>query len=85
MHALIGGLDVSKTALFDEQYLSTGGQLYELMAGRDRMLVDVRGLLFERFAREGMKLVMADVERERLEQAALGQFVAVTRRLVRAR
>lgn len=53
VHALIGGLDVSKTALFDEQYLSTGGQLYELMSGRDRMLVDVRGLLFERFAREG--------------------------------
>jgi len=50
---LIGGLEQSKTAMFDEQYLSTGGQLYELMTGRDRMLVDVRGLLFERFAREG--------------------------------
>jgi hypothetical protein len=50
---LIGGLEVSKTALFDEQYLTTGGQLYELMLGRDRMLVDVRGLLYERFAREG--------------------------------
>lgn len=50
---LIGGLEQSKTAMFDEQYLSTGGQLYELMTGRDRLLVDVRGLLFERFAREG--------------------------------
>ena len=50
---LIGGLETSKTALFDEQYLSTGGQLYELLAGRDRMLVDVRGLLYEKFAREG--------------------------------
>lgn len=50
---LIGGLEVSKTALFDEQYLTTGGQLYELMLGRDRMLVDVRGLLFEQFARVG--------------------------------
>ncbi|MBP6823448.1 MAG: hypothetical protein KA368_18000 [Acidobacteria bacterium] len=51
--ALIGGLEQSKTAMFDEQYLSTGGQLYELLTGRDRMLVDVRGLLYEKFAREG--------------------------------
>ena len=51
--ALIGGLEQSKTAMFDEQYLSTGGQLYELLTGRDRMLVDVRGLLFEKFARHG--------------------------------
>jgi fructose-1,6-bisphosphatase/inositol monophosphatase family enzyme len=50
---IIGGLEASKTAMFDDQYLSTGGQLYELMMGRDRMLVDVRGLLYERFKREG--------------------------------
>ena len=39
--------------MFDDQYLSTGGQLYELMTGRDRMLLDARGLLYERFKREG--------------------------------
>ena len=50
---LIGGLEQSKTAMFDEQYLSSGGQLYELLMGRDRLLVDVRGLLYERFARDG--------------------------------
>jgi hypothetical protein len=50
---LIGGLEASKTAIFDDQYLSTGGQLYELMMGRDRMLLDARGLLYERFKREG--------------------------------
>jgi fructose-1,6-bisphosphatase/inositol monophosphatase family enzyme len=50
---IIGGLDASKTAMFDDQYLSTGGQLYELMMGRDRMLLDARGLLYERFKREG--------------------------------
>src|SRR5512145_2930327 len=32
---IIGGLEASKTAMFDDQYLSTGGQLYELMMGRD--------------------------------------------------
>lgn len=51
---LIGGLEVSKTAVFDEQYLSTGGQLYELMTGRDRLLVDPRGLLYDRYRREGL-------------------------------
>jgi len=50
---IIGGLEASKTAMFDDQYLSTGGQLYELMMGRDRMLLDARGLLYERFKREG--------------------------------
>ncbi|MFN0112819.1 MAG: hypothetical protein ACKVZH_28500 [Blastocatellia bacterium] len=50
---LIGGLEQSKTAMFDEQYLATGGQIYELLTGKDRMLVDVRGLMYERFAREG--------------------------------
>ena len=50
---IIGGLEASKTAMFDDQYLSTGGQLYELMTGRDRMLIDARGLLYERFKREG--------------------------------
>jgi len=50
---LIGGLEASKTAMFDDQYLSTAGQLYELMMGRDRMLLDARALLYERFRREG--------------------------------
>ena len=49
---LIGGLEVSKTALFDDQYLSTGGQLYELMTGRDRMVADLRGMLYARYRRE---------------------------------
>jgi hypothetical protein len=50
---IIGGLEASKTAMFDDQYLSTGGQLYELMIGRDRMLIDARGLLYGRFKRDG--------------------------------
>jgi hypothetical protein len=33
-------------AIFDDQYLSTGGQLAELVLGRDRMLGDVRPLAF---------------------------------------
>ncbi len=50
---LFGDLSNNKTALFTDQYLSSGGQLYELMMGHDRMLADVRSLLYEKFAREG--------------------------------
>jgi hypothetical protein len=50
---ICGNLSTNRTAVFDDQYLSTGGQLYELMTGRDRLLVDIRGLLFERFRKEG--------------------------------
>jgi fructose-1,6-bisphosphatase/inositol monophosphatase family enzyme len=50
---LFGDLSLNKTALFNDQYLSTGGQLYELMMGHDRMLADVRSLLYEKLARDG--------------------------------
>jgi hypothetical protein len=50
---LFGDLSTNKTALFNDQYLSTGGQLYELMMGHDRMLADMRSLLYEKLAREG--------------------------------
>lgn len=32
--------------IFDDQYLCSGGQLYELMAGRDRVIADLRPLVF---------------------------------------
>jgi len=32
--------------VFDDQYLSTGGQIYELLAGRDRMIGDLRPLAY---------------------------------------
>ncbi|NDD63471.1 MAG: hypothetical protein EBZ36_05780 [Acidobacteria bacterium] len=51
--SILGGLEANRSAVFDDQYLSTGGQLHELMTGRDRLLVDIRGLLFDRFRREG--------------------------------
>jgi hypothetical protein len=36
-----------KAYCFEDQYLSTGGQLYELMMGHDRYLADLRPLLVE--------------------------------------
>jgi len=32
--------------VFDDQYISTGGQLYELIAGHDRFIADLRPLVF---------------------------------------
>lgn len=34
--------------VFDDQYISTGGQLFELVAGHDRMLGDLRPLAYAR-------------------------------------
>lgn len=34
--------------VFDDQYISTGGQLYELLAGHDRMLGDLRPMVLAR-------------------------------------
>lgn len=34
--------------VFDDQYLSTGGQLYELLMGHDRFVADLRPLAFAR-------------------------------------
>lgn len=34
--------------VFDDQYISTGGQLHELMTGRDRLVADIRPLVFRK-------------------------------------
>jgi hypothetical protein len=34
--------------VFDDQYLTTGGQLYELIVGHDRFVADLRPIAFER-------------------------------------
>jgi fructose-1,6-bisphosphatase/inositol monophosphatase family enzyme len=43
---LFGTIDVTKAAVFDDQYISTGGQFYELIAGHDRFNADLRPLLY---------------------------------------
>ena len=46
--------DPDKAACFEDQYLSTGGQLYELMAGHDRFIADIRPLLQSVVASRGL-------------------------------
>jgi hypothetical protein len=44
---VLGPPQPGKAQLFEDQYISTGGQLFELMAGHDRFVADLRPL-FER-------------------------------------
>jgi hypothetical protein len=52
---LLGPPAPGKAQLFEDQYISTGGQLYELMSGHDRFIADLRPL-FERRRRGGPAL-----------------------------
>jgi fructose-1,6-bisphosphatase/inositol monophosphatase family enzyme len=49
-----GGAAAGKALLFEDQYISTGGQLYELMAGHDRFIADIRPELSDLLAKRGM-------------------------------
>ena len=43
---LVGPLDVFKATVFEDQYISTGGQFYELIVGHDRFNADLRPLFY---------------------------------------
>jgi fructose-1,6-bisphosphatase/inositol monophosphatase family enzyme len=42
------GSGANSPLVFDDQYISTGGQMYELLMGHDRMLGDFRPLAFKK-------------------------------------
>ena len=43
---LIGPADVTKAIVFEDQYISTGGQFYEIIIGHDRFNADLRPLFY---------------------------------------
>ncbi len=43
---LLGGADVNKALIFDDQYICTGGQFYELIVGHDRFVADLRAVFY---------------------------------------
>ena len=52
----VGGPAVAGKAIcFEDQYISTGGQLYELMLGHDRFIADIRPLLHTELLARGMQ------------------------------
>jgi hypothetical protein len=52
----LGPVQPGKAHCFEDQYICTGGQFYELMAGRDRFNADIRPLLETILARRGLAL-----------------------------
>ncbi|HLM55398.1 MAG TPA: hypothetical protein VK422_04675, partial [Pyrinomonadaceae bacterium] len=52
----LGPVRPGKAHCFEDQYLSSGGQLYELMAGHDRFTADLRPLMERRMAERGLAL-----------------------------
>jgi hypothetical protein len=52
----LGPVQPGRAACFEDQYISTGGQLYELLAGHDRFIADLRPLLGPLVARRGVAL-----------------------------
>jgi hypothetical protein len=54
--AVLGPAQPGKAQLFEDQYISSGGQLYELMAGHDRFVADLRPLFERRKAAGGPAL-----------------------------
>jgi fructose-1,6-bisphosphatase/inositol monophosphatase family enzyme len=43
---LVGEADVTRATVFDDQYICTGGQFYELIVGHDRFNADLRSLFY---------------------------------------
>lgn len=51
--AALGPVQPGQAYCFEDQYISSGGQLYELMAGHDRFVADLRPLLDKILAGQG--------------------------------
>ncbi|MCS7315393.1 MAG: hypothetical protein RMI94_09305 [Bryobacterales bacterium] len=54
--AAVGPVAPGKAACFEDQYISSGGQLYELMMGHDRFVADLRPLMRPLLERRGEAL-----------------------------
>lgn len=54
--SVLGKPKAGKAQLFEDQYISTGGQLYELMCGHDRFVADLRPLMQNVMEERGLDL-----------------------------
>jgi hypothetical protein len=54
--AALGSVEAGKAHCFEDQYPSTGGQLYELVAGHDRFIADLRPLMQPILKQRGLAL-----------------------------
>jgi fructose-1,6-bisphosphatase/inositol monophosphatase family enzyme len=56
VRAALGPVSPGKAHCFEDQYICTGGQLYELIAGHDRFVADLRPLMERVLHRRGLAL-----------------------------
>jgi hypothetical protein len=56
---VLGPTPSGRALAFEDQYISTGGQLYELLMGHDRWIADLRPLLDARLRANGRALGLA--------------------------
>jgi len=56
VESLLGPIVAGKARCFEDQYVSTGGQLYELIVGHDRFVADLRPLMENVLAKRGLQL-----------------------------
>lgn len=56
VHGALGPVQPGKAHCFEDQYISTGGQLYELIAGHDRFIADLRPVFEKSQTRRGATL-----------------------------
>jgi fructose-1,6-bisphosphatase/inositol monophosphatase family enzyme len=54
VRAALGPAPADKAHCFEDQYISSGGQLYELMSGHDRFVADLRGEMGPVFAQRDL-------------------------------
>ncbi len=52
----LGEMQAGKAQCFEDQYICTGGQLYELIVGHDRFIADLRPLFEKSLNKRGLKL-----------------------------
>jgi fructose-1,6-bisphosphatase/inositol monophosphatase family enzyme len=43
-----------RAAIFEDQYISSGGQLYEMLCGHDRFIAEIRNQLYSSLAKQGI-------------------------------
>jgi fructose-1,6-bisphosphatase/inositol monophosphatase family enzyme len=55
IHTLVPSNPGGKAIVFEDQYICSGGQLYELLTGHDRFIADVRGLLYAMLRKQGIE------------------------------
>ena len=55
MKKLLSERDINRAIVFEDQYISSGGQLYELLCGHDRFTAELRGLLAQYLKKSGIE------------------------------